>query len=761
MRILVLTNFDVGLYNFRKELLKKLIDDGNEVYISLPYGNRVEQLKEMGCKFVETELSRRGMNPAKDIKLFFKYIKIIGKIKPHKIITYTIKPNIYGGWAARIKNKPLYANITGLGTVFQGNGFVTNLVVQMYKFAFKKAKKVFFENCENRDVILSKGIIKEQQACLLNGAGVNLDEYPLCEYPTDAKIRFLFIGRVMKEKGIDELLHVAKRMHSEGKNAEFDIVGPFEDDYEAIIRELNDKGIINYHGFQSDVKPFIKNAHCFVLPSYHEGMANTLLECGAMGRPLITSNIHGCLEAVVDGQTGYLCNVRNSEDLYQKINSFIDIPYEQKKQMGKRSHMHISSVFDKTKVVNDTLSEILGCRSKNVLFLTLLDFNSIYEKNIYTDLLRVFVNNGHNVSVVSPVERRNGGNTHIIEQDNCKILKLKIGNMQKTNLIEKGITTLLVENSFKRAIKKYFCDERFDLVLYSTPPITLVSVVDYVKKRDGASSYLLLKDIFPQNAVDLGMFCKRGIIYSYFRAKEKRLYKISDRIGCMSPANVEFLINNNPEILKDKVEVCPNCIEVEDINVTSYQKTEIRKKYGIPCDKTVFVYGGNLGKPQGIEFLIECLKSQQHRQDAFFFIVGSGTEYARLYNYYKQSGQNNLKVMPSLPKEDFDKMLVACDVGMIFLDKRFTIPNFPSRLLSYMQASLPVLAVTDTTTDIGRIAADSGFGWWTESGKIGDFEACIDIVLNDDLPGKGKASKDYLLKNYTVDTGYKIIMENM
>ena len=394
-------------------------------------------------------------------------------------------------------------------------------------------------------------------------------------------------------------------------------------------------------------------------------------------------------------------------------------------------------------------------------FLTLLDFNSIYEKNIYTDLLREFIKNGHNISVVSPVERRNGGSTRIIEQDNCKILKLKIGNMQKTNLIEKGITTLLVERGFKRAIKKHFKNERFDMVLYSMPPITLVNVVDYVKKRDGATSYLLLKDIFPQNAVDLEMFGKNSIIYRYFRAKEKKLYNISDRIGCMSQANVDYVVKNNPEILRSKVEVCPNCIEKEDINLTDGQKAHIRNKYGIPDDKIVFIYGGNLGKPQGIDFLIECLHSLKDRQDVYFLVVGSGTEYPNLYNHYKQSGQKNLKVMPSIPKADFDKLLNVCHIGMIFLDNRFTIPNFPSRMLSYMQASLPVLAVTDTTTDIGRIVADNGFGWWVKSGDSNGFKACIDAVLSDNLQDKGRASKDYLLKNYTVNTVYKIIMENM
>lgn len=358
MRILVLANFDVGLHNFRKELLKKLIDDGNEVYISLPYGELVEPLKQMGCKFIETHLSRREMNPVKDISLFFHYMKIIGKVNPDKIITYTIKPNIYGGWAARLKKIPLYSNITGLGTVFQGNGVIAKLVIIMYKLALKKSKTVFFENVENKETIISKGIVKENQACLLNGAGVNLEEYKLCDYPKDGKIHFLFVGRVMREKGIDEFLYVAQKMYEQGKNVAFDIVGPFEDDYKSIIQKLNEKGVINYYGFQGNVKPFIEKSHCFVLPSYHEGMANTLLENGAMGRPLITSNIHGCKEAVKDGVSGYLCKVKDKEDVLKKTNKFYELSYQTKKEMGINSYKHISKVFDKNKVVEKTVCKI-------------------------------------------------------------------------------------------------------------------------------------------------------------------------------------------------------------------------------------------------------------------------------------------------------------------------------------------------------------------------------------------------------------------
>ncbi len=397
----------------------------------------------------------------------------------------------------------------------------------------------------------------------------------------------------------------------------------------------------------------------------------------------------------------------------------------------------------------------------NVLFMTLLDFESLQERNIYTDLLREFVKNGHEVYVVSPVEKRRQIETHIVNEDHATILRLKIGNTQKTNIIEKGISTVMIQPTFKKAIKEYFSDIKFDLVLYSTPPITLVSAIEYVKNRDGARTYLLLKDIFPQNAVDIGMMTTvgiKGILYKCFRRQEKKLYKISDRIGCMSQANVDYVLKYNPEVNPEKVEVCPNSIEVIDKSVDTETRDKIRDKYNIPLDKKVFVYGGNLGKPQGIPFLIECLKKCSDVGEAFFFIVGDGTEYGVLEEYAMSSGQKNLKLMKRLPKEDYDTMVGACDVGMIFLDHRFTIPNFPSRLLSYMQAKIPVFAVTDPNTDIGKVITDGGFGWWCESDNKDDFKAKIKQILQDSYRSKGKISYSYLEDNYSVEKSYKIIV---
>ncbi len=400
----------------------------------------------------------------------------------------------------------------------------------------------------------------------------------------------------------------------------------------------------------------------------------------------------------------------------------------------------------------------------NLLFLTLLDFDSLQERNIYTDLLREFVKNGHKVCVISPVEKRKGIKTHVIKERNVRILKLQIGNTQKTNIIEKGISTVMIEPTFRWAIDKYFSRIKFDLVLYTTPPITLASAVEYVKKRDNAKTYLLLKDIFPQNAVDIGMLRKTGIkslLYKHFRAQEKKLYQISDIIGCMSQANVDYVIKNNPEISPTKVEVCPNSIDVIDKSVDEETRNAIREKYGIPLDKKVFVYGGNLGKPQGIPFLIQCLHKCKDMEDVFFLIVGDGTEYGLLENYVNKCHQNNLKLMKRLPKEDYDTMVAACDVGMIFLDHRFTIPNFPSRLLAYMQAKIPVLAVTDPNTDIGKVIVDGGFGWWCESNSVKMFVCAVKETINSNTTGMGKKGYHFLLNNYTAEKGYKIITKRL
>lgn len=398
-----------------------------------------------------------------------------------------------------------------------------------------------------------------------------------------------------------------------------------------------------------------------------------------------------------------------------------------------------------------------------LLFLTLLDFDSIEEHNIYTDLLREFYRHGHDVYVISPVERRKKQDTVYLEPDARQhILKLKIGNTQKTNIIEKGISTVTLEQTFIRGIKTYMRDVKFDLVMYSTPPITLQKAVAYIKRRDHARTYLLLKDIFPQNALDLGMLQTRGvkgILYRYFRNKEKRLYALSDRIGCMSEANRQYVINHNPEIDPKVVEICPNSIEVSSHSLMQQEREAIREKYGVPKDRTVFIYGGNLGKPQGIPFLIECLRAEKVNKRAYFFVVGDGTEYGKIENFFREEKPMNMQLIQRLPKDEFEQLVAACDVGMIFLDHRFTIPNFPSRLLSYMQAAIPVLACTDPNTDIGEVITDGGFGWWCESNDVNVFCGTVDGICTGYKDPKGQNGYDLLKKEYSSEVGYKIIMK--
>lgn len=400
----------------------------------------------------------------------------------------------------------------------------------------------------------------------------------------------------------------------------------------------------------------------------------------------------------------------------------------------------------------------------NVLYLTLDDFDSLINyRSINTDLLREFQKNGHTVYVVSPSERRKGLPSRVVSENGAIILKPVIGNIQKTNTIEKGISTLTIGHKLIKAIKKNIPDVKIDLIMYCTPPITFLSVIEYVKKRDGARTYLLLKDIFPQNAVDLGMMTTtgiRGLLYKHFRKQEKKLYRISDRIGCMSPANVNYVIKHNSEIDSSKVEVCPNAIEVIDKSVDSETRKRIRDKYGIPQNKTVFVYGGNLGKPQGIPFLIECLRKCEHLEEAFFLIVGDGTEYHLIQDYVDSEKPHNVKLLKRLPKEDYDNMVGACDVGMIFLDHRFTIPNFPSRMLSYMAAKLPVIACTDPNTDIGKVIVNGGFGFWCESNNSDLFLRMVNNILNEDICTLGEKGFELLESKYRVESAHSIIMES-
>lgn len=399
----------------------------------------------------------------------------------------------------------------------------------------------------------------------------------------------------------------------------------------------------------------------------------------------------------------------------------------------------------------------------NILFLTLVNISSFEEKhNIYADLCRELVVEKNTVHIVCPVENKSDVETHFEPfEGDSGILKIKTGKIQKTNIIKKGIETLLVGKRYKSAIKKYLSSKKYDLVLYSTPPITLVSTVKFIKKRDAAKTYLLLKDIFPQNAVDLGMMSKSGlksVIYRYFRYKEKELYRVSDTIGCMSERNAEYLLEHNPEIKGDRVHVSPNSFEPSVCKMSGEEKRLVREKYSLPVDKKIFIYGGNLGKPQGVPFIIECMKRLAHHNDAHFVICGNGTEYSLIEEYVNESCQKNLTLISGLPRDEYEDFVGCCDVGLIFLDSRFTIPNFPSRLLSYMQKSLPVITCTDTSTDLGSVVEKGGFGWKCTSIDPDAFARVIDLAISADTDEMGKTAAKYLIENYSAKDSAQIIL---
>ena len=397
----------------------------------------------------------------------------------------------------------------------------------------------------------------------------------------------------------------------------------------------------------------------------------------------------------------------------------------------------------------------------NILFLSIGRFNSVEDAGIYPDLLRMFRDSGHKVFIISTREKRLALPTEHSVEVGVNFLRVRIGNITKVNLIEKGISTIMIEHLFLKELKNYYTNVKFDLVLYSTPPITFEKVIRYIKKRDGASSYLLLKDIFPQNAVDLNMFKKNGPFYWYFRYKEKNLYGNSDIIGCMSKANVDYVLKHHPNINPEFVEVCPNSIEPINIQISEIDRVSVREKYDIPKDKTIFIYGGNLGKPQGINFLIDCIRVNETNEKSYFLIVGSGTEFGKLEDFFIKENPKNSKLLSQLPKNDYELLANTCDVGLIFLDKRFTIPNFPSRLLSYMQASMPVLAATDINTDVGEVIEGGKFGYWCESGDLLKFNQLVNKLCEYELRiSLGENARSYLEEHYTVKQSYEIIMKH-
>lgn len=375
---------------------------------------------------------------------------------------------------------------------------------------------------------------------------------------------------------------------------------------------------------------------------------------------------------------------------------------------------------------------------------------------IYTDLAEALRESGHFVTVIVAEQRRNLRKTKLVDERNLKVLRVSVGDFYDVGLVKKGISTLLMPFQLRHAISCFLPDERFDLVLSESPPITNQSLVRWLKKRYDARSFLMLKDIFPQNAVDIGIIKRNSIIYRFFKGQEQGLYKSVDVIGCMSKANMEYLAKHNPNTDKNKIIYFPNTKRVVPTN--HLDTDEIRRKYQLPVDKRIFLLGGNMGKPQYVELMCNALKELKDEESVYFLFIGRGTERYKITSTITEHNIRNARIMDHLPRKDFDEIVKSIDVGLITLDPRFTIPNYPSRILSYMEASIPVLAATDNMTDLKALIDDSNCGYWVWSGDVNGFISKIKEVTKDkDLIVKGQMGFKYLKEHFDVALSVKIL----
>ena len=358
MKVLILANADSGLYRFRLELIRALLERGHEVTIALPDGPYIGRLQSLGCRFVDTPIDRRGTNPVKELALLFTFRRIVRQVRPDAVLTYTIKPNIYGGLACRQLKVPYLANITGLGASIEKGGALRRVTLFLYRAALKKASCIFFQNQENLELMRRLKVVTAQKTRLIPGSGVNTDYYAALDYPPDGIIRFLFLGRVMAEKGIEHFIDAAECFKAQNAPVEFLILGGCEERYEKRLAELQARGVVVYHGQTEDVREFHKTSHCTIHPSYWEGMSNVLLESACCARPVITTNISGCREIVDDGVTGFLVPVQSSPALIEAVGRFLALGYDEKKQMGQRGRDKVLREFDRSLVVGAYLQEL-------------------------------------------------------------------------------------------------------------------------------------------------------------------------------------------------------------------------------------------------------------------------------------------------------------------------------------------------------------------------------------------------------------------
>lgn len=389
-----------------------------------------------------------------------------------------------------------------------------------------------------------------------------------------------------------------------------------------------------------------------------------------------------------------------------------------------------------------------------ILYISMVFPKSEENSTIYTDLAESLAKRGHLVTVIAAEERKNYHKSGFSKERGCEVLRVKVGNMYNVNFVEKGISIITMPYFIREAIKGKLQHKKFDLILFEAPPATLAKVIMFAKRKFHAPAFLMMKDIFPQNAIDIGIL-KKGMIYYYFRLKEKKLYRTADMIGCMSEGNREYLACHN-RIADSKLTIFPNTKRIHELPVR-HENFVMRKKYGIPEDKVIFVFGGNMGKPQGLPFLCKAIKSVRNKRDAYFVLIGKGTE--KTYVQEMLKGCGNALILDSLPRDEYEQLILECDIGIVSLDYRFTIPNYPSRILSYMEYAIPVLAVTDKNTDFQDLIKEADCGVWCYSKSFKDFGRAVEKLTNDaDMRYRmGQNGRNYIEKYFNVEISVKLL----
>ncbi len=362
-KIMIIANDESTIYNFRREIVKAFVKAGNEVIVCFPLGNHTEELIDLGCELVDIKVSRHGTNVLQDVKLLITCMKLIASHKPDVVLTYTVKPNIYGSIAARFTKTPCINNVTGLGSILQSKSPLAKLILMLQKYAYRKSSCVFFQNRDNYEKLKECKVISDRTPYrILPGSGVNLDLHTYTKFPEESEpVRFIMVSRIRKDKGYDEFFSAAERMKQKYPEVEFHVVGWYEEEeWKIRIESLQERGIIVYHGKknQDEVHQLISKCSCLVHPSYHEGMANVLLEAASAGRCVIATDIPGCREAFEEGVTGYGCKVRDTGSLCDAIGKVISDSYEKRIEMGKAGRAKMEKEFDRNFVANIYIEEI-------------------------------------------------------------------------------------------------------------------------------------------------------------------------------------------------------------------------------------------------------------------------------------------------------------------------------------------------------------------------------------------------------------------